>query len=118
AMIGVGLIGFGLAGRAFHAPVIRAVPGLRLAAIVQRAGSQAPERYTDVPILHSVGALLARDDVQLVVVATPNATHCDMARRALEADKNVLVHQPITPAIEQAISLVRLAKKRGRLLTA
>ncbi len=116
-MIGVGLIGFGLAGRAFHAPVIRAVPGLRLAAIVQRAGSQAAERYPDVPLLHSVDALLARDDVQLVVVATPNATHYDLARRALEADKNVLVDKPFTPAIEQAISLVRLAKQRGRLLT-
>ncbi len=116
-MIGVGLIGFGLAGRAFHAPVIRAVPGLRLAAIVQRTGRQAAERYPDVPLLHSVDELLARDDVQLVVVATPNATHYQLARQALEAGKNVLVDKPFTPTIEEAIALVRLAKERGRLLT-
>lgn len=116
-MIGVGLIGFGLAGRAFHAPVIRAVPGLRLAAIVQRAGREAAERYPDVPLLHSVDELLARDDVRLVVVATPNATHYEFARQALESGKDVLVDKPLTPTMEDAIALVWLARERGRLLT-
>ena len=47
-MIEVGLVGFGLAGKFFHAQVIRAVPGLRLAAIVQRTGNEAAQRYPDV----------------------------------------------------------------------
>ena len=58
-MIDVGLIGFGLAGRAFHAPVIRAVPGLRLAAILQRSGNEAAEAYPDVRIVRSLEELLA-----------------------------------------------------------
>src|SRR5439155_18238742 len=57
--IGVGLIGFGLAGRSFHAPVIRAVPGLRLAAILQRSGSEAAEAYPDVRIVRSLDDMLA-----------------------------------------------------------
>ncbi|HKT48192.1 MAG TPA: Gfo/Idh/MocA family oxidoreductase [Candidatus Acidoferrales bacterium] len=116
-MIGVGLIGFGLAGRAFHAAVISAVPGLRLAAIVQRTGSEAAARYPEVPLLHSVDELIARSDVRLVVVATPNATHYEFARLALQAGKDVLVDKPFTTNMEDAISLVKLAKERRRLLT-
>ena len=58
-MIEVGLVGFGLAGRSFHAPVIRAVPGLRLAAILQRKGSEAAEAYPDVRIVRGLEELLA-----------------------------------------------------------
>ena len=50
-MINVGLIGFGLAGRSFHAPVINAVPGLNLAAILQRTGSQAAAAYPNARIV-------------------------------------------------------------------
>jgi scyllo-inositol 2-dehydrogenase (NADP+) len=74
-MIDVGLIGFGLAGRAFHAPVIRAVPGLRLAAILQRSGNEAAEQYPDVQIVRSLEELLAMSKIRLVVIATPNHTH-------------------------------------------
>ena len=57
--ISVGLIGFGLAGRAFHAPVISAVPGLRLAAILQRTGSEAAEAYPNARIARTLDELLA-----------------------------------------------------------
>jgi len=68
----VGLIGFGLAGHAFHAPVIRAVPGLRLAAILQRQGSEAAVAYPDVRIVRTLEEMLGMPEIRLVVVATPN----------------------------------------------
>src|SRR2546430_4098454 len=71
-MIEVGLVGFGLAGRAFHAPVIRAVPGLHLAAILQRSGTEATEKYPDVRIVGSLDELLSIPEMRLVVIATPN----------------------------------------------
>src|SRR5437762_6971562 len=74
-MIEVGLVGYGLAGRAFHAPVIRAVPGMRLSAIVQRTGNEAAEKYPDVRIVRSLEELLAIREIRLVVIATPNDTH-------------------------------------------
>jgi predicted dehydrogenase len=117
AEIGVGLIGFGLAGRAFHAPVIRAVPGLRLLAILQRSGSGAAEAYPDVRIVRSIEKLLAIPDIQLVVVATPNDTHSEFARRAIAAGRDVVVDKPLTPTIDEAIALVRLAREHQRLLT-
>src|SRR3989449_8991605 len=116
-MIEVGLIGFGLAGRAFHAPVIRAVPGLHLAAILQRSGAEAAEKYPDVRIMPSMGELLAIPEIRLVVIATPNETHYPLARQCLEPGRDVVVDNPFTITLEEAHSLVQIAKDAKRLLT-
>ena len=116
-MIEVGLVGFGLAGRAFHAPVIRAVPGLHLAAIVQRSGSEAAENYPDVRIVRNLDELLSIAEIRLVVIATPNETHYPFARRCLEAGRDVVVDKPFTTTLEEAKLLVQLAKKTKRLVT-
>src|SRR5260370_5500044 len=116
-MIEVGLIGFGLAGRAFHAPVIRAVPGLHLAAILQRSGAEAAELYPDVRIVRSMNELLAIPQIRLIVIATPNDTHYSLARQCLDAGRDVVVDKPLTPTLEEALDLVKFAEQRGRTLT-
>src|ERR1700686_4437798 len=116
-MIDVGLIGFGLAGRAFHAPVIRAVPGLRLAAILQRSGNVTAQLYPDVRVVRSLEELLGMQDLRLVVIATPNETHYSLARQCLEAGRDVVVDKPFTPTLKESVELVRFAEERGRLLT-
>jgi scyllo-inositol 2-dehydrogenase (NADP+) len=116
-MIEVGLIGFGLAGRAFHAPVIRAVPGLHLAAILERKGNEAAEKYPDVRIVRSLDELLAMKEIRLIVIATPNDTHYSLARQCLEASRDVVVDKPFATTLEEAKSLVQLAGETGRLLT-
>jgi len=116
-MIELGLIGFGLAGRAFHAPVIRAVPGLRLAAILQRRGNEAAELYPDVRVVRGVEELLAIPEIRLVVIATPNDTHYSLARQCLDAERDVVVDKPLTPTLEEALDLVTFAEQRGRMLT-
>jgi scyllo-inositol 2-dehydrogenase (NADP+) len=116
-MINVGLIGFGLAGRAFHAPVIRAVPGLRLAAILQRHGDEAAHAHPHVRIVRDLDDLLAIPEIRLIVIATPNDTHDSIARQCLAAGRDVVVDKPLTPAYEEAIELVAFAQQRGRLLT-
>jgi scyllo-inositol 2-dehydrogenase (NADP+) len=116
-MIDVGLIGFGLAGRSFHAPVIHAVPGLRLAAIVQRSGNEAAQLYPDARIVRTVEELLAISNIRLIVIATPNDTHVRIARQCLEADRDVVVDKPLAPTLDGALDLVKFARERGRLLT-
>jgi predicted dehydrogenase len=116
-MIDVGLIGFGLAGRAFHAQVIRATPGLRLAAILQRHGNDTAEKYPDVPVVRSVAELLDIRDIRLVVIATPNETHAPIARQCLEAGRDVVVDKPFATTLKEAAELVELARKCGRLIT-
>jgi len=116
-MIEVGLVGYGLSGRAFHAPVIRAVPGIHLAAIVQRTGNEAAEKYPDVRIVRSLEELLAIREIRLVVIATPNDTHVLLAAHCLASGRDVVVDKPFTTTLEEARALVQFAKAETRLIT-
>src|SRR5258708_21183016 len=113
-MIDVGLIGFGLAGRAFHAPVIRADPGLRLAAILQRSGNEAAQVYPDVRGVRSLEELLGMRDIRFIVIATPNDTHYSLARRCLEPGRHGGVDQPFTHTLKEALELTRFAQDHAR----
>lgn len=115
-MLDVGLIGFGLAGRYFHAPVIRAVPGLRLAAILQRTGDSAAQAYPRTRIVRTIDELLSIDSLRLIVVATPNQSHFPLAKRCLEAGRHVLVDKPFTATVAEALELLHLAKLCDRIL--
>ncbi len=107
-MLDVGLVGFGFAGKVFHAPVIRTVAALRLAAIVQRSGGS--------DFVHSVEELLTRP-VELVVIATPNASHYPIAKQCLLAGRHVVVDKPFTTTVAEAEELVRLAAEQRRVLS-
>jgi predicted dehydrogenase len=113
--IKAGLIGFGFGGRIFHAPFLRATPGLQLAAIVQRRGDTAAAEYpasTGVRVLRSVEELLDDDTIRLIVVCTPNTTHFEVAKQCLLAGKDVVVDKPLTATAAQAQELVELAAAR------
>jgi scyllo-inositol 2-dehydrogenase (NADP+) len=114
----VGLVGYGLAGRVFHAPLIHASPNLRLSCIVQRTGDEAAARYPQAKILRDVPALLGDRDVELVVVATPNDSHFPIAAQALQAGKHVVVDKPFTITTRDADELIGIAHKAGRVLSA
>ena len=116
-MVRVGLIGFGLAGQAFHAPVIRAVPGMELACIVERSSTQAREKYPDVRVARTLEELLADKEIELCVVATPNDSHLELARACLLAGRHVVVDKPFAPTLRESEELVRLAAECGRLIT-
>jgi len=116
-MVRVGLIGFGLAGQAFHAPVIRGVPGMELACILERHGSKAKEKYPEVRIAGNLDEMLSDTTIGLCVVATPNDSHFSYTKACLEAGRHVVVDKPFTPTMAEAEQLVRIAAERGRLLT-
>jgi scyllo-inositol 2-dehydrogenase (NADP+) len=116
-MVRVGLIGFGMAGQAFHAPVIRGVAGMELACILERRGTRAQEKYPKVRVARTLDELLADKQIQLCVIATPNDSHFELARACLLAGRDVVVDKPFAPTLAEAEELVRLAAERGRLIT-
>jgi scyllo-inositol 2-dehydrogenase (NADP+) len=116
-MVRVGLIGFGLAGQAFHAPVIRGVQGMELACILERHGSNAKTKYPEVRVARTLDEMLSDKTIGLCVVATPNDTHFSYTKACLEAGRDVVVDKPFTPTMAEAEQLVRLAAERGRLIT-
>jgi len=115
--IGVGLVGYGMAGRVFHAPVITSVGGLRLKKVVERHAAQSRARYPWVEVVRDVDELLRDEGVGLVVVSTPNASHFELARASLAAGKHVVVEKPFTNTSAEAGQLVELARARGRVLS-
>jgi scyllo-inositol 2-dehydrogenase (NADP+) len=113
------VIGYGLAGRTFHAPLIAAADGLDVAAIVtanpERA-AQARSEHPGAAVIGSVDELWALDP-QLVVVASVNNSHVPLARAALQRDLAVVVDKPLAPAAAEAAEVVEFAAKRGLFLT-
>lgn len=116
-MVRVGLIGFGLAGQAFHAPVVRGVEGMELACILERHTSNSKKRYPEVRVARTLDEMLSDKTIRLCVVATPNDSHFSYTKACLEAGRDVVVDKPFTPTMAEAEQLVRLAAERGRLLT-
>lgn len=115
--ISVGLIGYGMAGRTFHAPVIQSVPELRLKKVVERHTNEARKRYPWVEVVPDAAALLHDEEIELVVIATPNSSHFDLARQSLQAGKHVVVEKPFTVTSGQAQELIELARVRNRVVS-
>ena len=119
--LSVGIIGFGLAGAVFHAPLIKATQGMRLAAVVTSnpvRAEQARREYTGTVILDKPEQLWERaGELDLVVVASPNRTHAPLARAALDAGLAVIVDKPLAATAAEGRGLVEEAGRRDRLLT-
>lgn len=106
----VGLVGYGVAGRYFHAPLIEATPGLDLAAIATSREVHGAARRVGVDDLWTMG-------LDLVVIASPNVSHVPLATAALDAGLDVVVDKPLAVSSAEAVDLVERAESAGRLLT-
>ncbi|MFF3070884.1 Gfo/Idh/MocA family oxidoreductase [Kitasatospora sp. NPDC057936] len=117
----VGLIGYGLAGSAFHAPLIATTPGLRLDAVVTANPERRAQLQREHPGARAVDTpeqLLADPDaLDLVVIASPNRTHAPLARAALRAGLATVVDKPLAGTAAEALELCRLAESRNVLLS-
>lgn len=115
--IGVGLVGYGLGGRAFHAPYVGVTSGMTLRAVVSRDVGKVHADLPGMRVMPSVDALLAEDGIDLVVVSSPDALHAEHAIAALHAGKHVLVDKPFATSLADAQRVARAAEGSGRLLT-
>lgn len=112
----VGLIGYGYAGRTFHAPLISAVPGLALAAVASSDAAKVRSDLPEVIVYARPEELLADINIDLVVVATPNVTHAPLALAALNAGKHVVVDKPFALDLVECRHLIGVSETVGRNL--
>jgi len=115
--LGVGILGYGFATATFHAPLVQGVPGLRLVAVSSGDAAKVHRDLPELDVEPSTEALLARTDVEVVVVPTPNGTHFALASQALAAGKHVVVDKPFTLSAAEAIRLMHQAEAAGRVLS-
>jgi len=112
-MIRAGLVGFGMAGRVFHGPLLSSVDGLELAAVVERHTDNAAQRYPGIVTYRSLDEMLADKTLGLFVVATPNASHFEVAKQILEAGKSVVVDKPTAVTSAEIAQLMALASAKN-----
>ena len=120
-MIRVGLAGYGLAGSVFHAPLIAATPGMRLTLVATGNAERAEaarREHRGVEVVSDADALVARAaELDLLVVATPNATHYRVASAALGAGLAVVVDKPFAATAAEGRALIEQARAGKRMLS-
>jgi len=116
----VAIVGYGLAGRVFHGPLIAATPGLRVDAIVTANPERQAEARRDFPdavVLPAPENLWSsRDGYDLAVIATASGSHVTVAAAAIDAGIAVVVEKPIATSAPSARSLAEHASARDVLL--
>ena len=115
----LGVIGVGVVGKA-HIKRLQAEtsPG-RLVAIADANAEAAEAVGADLgaPVSTSVADLLARADVDAVIIAIPSGLHADVAVAALEAGKHVLLEKPIDVSVDAADRIIAAEKASGKTLS-
>lgn len=115
--INTAILSFGMSGKLFHAPFLQIHEGFRFYAVLERSKNLAQEIYPDVKTYRSLEELLTDETIELVIVNTPNYTHFDYAKKALEAGKHVIVEKPFVVNAAEGEELLALAEKKGLLLS-
>ena len=115
--IKVGVVGFGISAKVFHAPFLTTVPGYEMVSVVERSKNESKKLYPSVKVVRSIDELIKDPAIDLVVITTPNETHLPYAKQALEGKKHVVLEKPFANSSEEALQLVNLAKASGKILS-
>ncbi len=116
-IINTALCSYGMSGWVFHAPFINAHKGFNLYGVFERTKNLAQEKYPSTKIFRTLEEMLADEKIDLVIVNTPSITHFDFAKKALLANKHVIVEKPFTATVAEAEELIALAKEKNKLLS-
>jgi len=114
--IKTGVVGYGFSGRIFQCPFVEAHDDYELAAVVERSSDKSKQDYPNIKVYKEYADLLNDEEIELVVISTPNHLHFEQAKLALEANKHVLIEKPFTATYEEALELTTLAKNKGKIV--
>ena len=111
------IIGFGLSGRVFHGRVIKSLPEFKIHSVVTSRVDEVVAEIPDARGTKSAQEVFADDEIDLVVIATPNQEHATLAIEALESGKHVVVEKPFAVSSKEARTVVECAKRVGKVLS-
>ena len=117
APINTALCSYGMSGKIFHAPFIALNPGYNLLGSWERTKELIGADYPGTISYKTFEELLADAAVELVIINTPNYTHYELAKQALQAGKHIVVEKPFTSTADEAAELIRLAKEKNKLIS-
>ena len=114
------IIGYGMAGRVFHGPIMNSVEEINLKKIYTKNEENQKaikNRYPEVLPVSTLEEIFMDDSIELVVIASPNTSHYSLAREAILPGKHVIVDKPFTVTTGEADELIKLAKEKNRILS-
>jgi scyllo-inositol 2-dehydrogenase (NADP+) len=114
-MISTAVISYGISSKTFHIPFITTHGGYSLDMILERSGNTCKEKFPHVKVAKTIEEVLNDPSIELVVITSPNTTHFPYAKAALEAGKHVVVEKPFTNTSAEALALIELSKKTGKI---
>ena len=115
--INVALIGFGFSGSTFHAPFLSALENYNLCCVISSNPEKVRGSLPNIRVESDFTKVLKDPTLDLIVIATPNTTHYELAKAALESGKHVVIDKPFTIHSSEALELIQVAKQQKRILT-
>src|SRR5690606_26361914 len=112
--IQTGILAYGMSGKIFHAPFIVTNPNFNLRAVTERTKKEVHNQFPDVISYDSVEELIADEEIELVIINTPNNTHLEFAKQAILAGKHVLIEKPMVTTKEEAQYLFDLGRSHQK----
>lgn len=115
--INTALCSYGMSGHVFHAPFISVNPNFNLYGVLERTKNETEKYYPNIKSFRSLEAMLSDDNIELIVVNTPNITHYEFSKKVIEAGKHLIVEKPFTTTAVEAEELIKLAKENNVILS-
>ena len=109
-----GLMAYGMSGKVFHAPFLNQHPGFKLKGVLERSKKLAIADYPLITSYTTLEQILADSEIELLIINTPNNTHFELAKKALEAGKHVLIEKPAATLISEVKELFNFGKSLGK----
>jgi predicted dehydrogenase len=108
------LCSFGMSGKVFHAPFVHANNGYNLCGVWERSKKTVKDFYNEAKSFDSLEGMLEDENIELVIINTPNATHFDYSKKALLAGKHIIVEKPFVIKSEEGAELIALAEQQQK----
>jgi predicted dehydrogenase len=115
--INVGLAGFGVAAKYMHAPFLLTDSNYEVVAVLERHKNESQQLFPDARIMRSIEDLLSVEEIELIIITTPNDSHLPYAMQSLGAGKHVVLEKPFTITSNDALQLIEAAKESGKILS-
>ncbi|MGK9431490.1 oxidoreductase [Bacillus atrophaeus] len=115
--IQVGILGYGLSGSVFHAPLLTVLDQFHISKVMTSRTEEVKRDLPEAEVVHDIGDITGDPAIELVIITTPSGLHYEHAKACLRAGKHVVIEKPMTATAEEGEDLKQIAEEQGVLLS-
>ena len=115
--IGVGIVGYGFSSTTFHIPLLQTIEDYEIRAIVSSQEEKVKASFPHAEVVTTIDELVMQENIDLIIITSPNTTHFEYAKKAILHGKHVVVEKPFVVSVEEGEELIALAKQHSVVLS-